>query len=132
MKLKTIRQQVTFRATPHDVFEAYMDPVQHAVFTGAPAKISRKVGGAFAAYDGQLHGTTVELVRDRKIVQLWRSAEPDWPEGHFSRLTIALAPVKGGTRMTFVQTGVPSACFDAVRDGWREFYWGPMKELLSG
>src|SRR6266498_3601 len=55
MRTKTIRQSVTFNVVPHEVFEALMDSKKHAKFTGAPAKISRKIGGKFMA-----HGDYIE------------------------------------------------------------------------
>ncbi|MGA2318205.1 MAG: hypothetical protein ABSG71_17760 [Thermodesulfobacteriota bacterium] len=47
MKTKTIRQSITFKASPHEVYDALMDSRKHAKFTGAKARISRKVGGKF-------------------------------------------------------------------------------------
>ena len=129
MKTKTIRQTVTFKASPHEVYEALMDSKKHARFTGAAASISREVGGKFTAYDGSLQGENLELVPDAKIVQTWRS--DDWPEGHYSRATFSLAKVEGGTRLTFTQTGVPEDFYEDVKQGWIDYYWEPMKRLLE-
>ena len=129
MKTKTIRQSVTFKTSPHAVYEALMDSRQHAKFTGAKAKISRKVGGKFVAYDGYIEGLNVDLVPDKKVVQAWRGS--DWPEGHYSRATFSLRKVKNGTRLTFTQTGVPGQEYHGIRQGWRDYYWKPMKEMLE-
>ena len=75
---KTIRQVVTFRASPHDVYEALMDSKKHSAFTGDKAVISREVGGTFEAGTGYISGTNLQLVPDRKIVQSWRGT--DFPE----------------------------------------------------
>src|SRR5206468_4282723 len=77
---KTIRQTATFKTSPHEVYEALMDSRKHSKFTGAPAKLSRKVGGEFTAFGGSLSGKTTELVADKKILQEWRA--DDWPAGH--------------------------------------------------
>lgn len=69
---RTIRQSVTVGATPEQVYEALMNSKKHAKFTGAAAKISRKVGGKISAYDGYISGTNVELVENKKIVRMWR------------------------------------------------------------
>ena len=129
MATKTIRQSVTFRASPHDVYEALMDSRKHAQFTGGKASISRKVGGKFSAFDGYAEGTNLELVPDEKIVQSWRAS--DWPEGHYSRASFSLKEVEGGTRLTFTQTGVPEEQSEDVSQGWRDYYWEPMKEMLE-
>jgi len=129
MKTKTIRQTVTFKASPHEVYEALMDSRQHTKFTGAKASISRKVGGRFTAYDGYIEGVNLELVPDEKIVQSWRGS--DWPEGHYSKAAFALKEVGGSTRLTFVQTGVPEDEYDSIRQGWHDYYWKPMKKMLE-
>ncbi|OGO02412.1 MAG: hypothetical protein A2Y59_00695 [Chloroflexi bacterium RBG_13_52_14] len=126
---KTIRQSVTFKASPHQVYEALMDSRQHAKFTGAKASISRNVGGKFTAYDGYIEGVNLEMVTDEKIVQSWRGS--DWPEGHYSRATFSLKQVGGGTRLTFAQTGVPDEQYDPISQGWRDYYWKPMKKMLE-
>ncbi len=126
---RTIEQTVTFKARPHVVYEMLMDSAEHARFSGAPASISREVGGAFTAYDGALTGTNVELVPDAKIVQSWRAG--DWPEGHYSTATFLLEEADGGTRLTFTQTGVPEQNFDDINQGWRDFYWSKMESSLE-
>jgi len=129
MNTRTIRQTVTIKATPHDVYEALMDSKKHAAFTGGKASISRMVGGKFTAYDGYAEGVNVELVPDKKIVQTWRA--DDWPEGHYSRVTFSLTNAGGGTRLAFTQSDVLEEQYDDVAQGWRDYYWKPLKEMLE-
>ncbi len=129
MKTKTIRQSVTIKTSPHEVYEALMDSRKHARFTGAKARIGRKAGGKFTAYDGYIEGVHLNLVPDKKIVQSWRGS--DWPEGHYSRATFSLKKVKNGTRLTFAQSGVPDQYHHDINQGWRDYYWKPMKEMLE-
>ncbi len=126
---KTIRQSVTIKATPHEVYEALMDSRKHAKFTGDRARISRKVGGAFSAHGDYITGTNLELVPDKKIVQSWHASE--WQQGHDSRVTFKLAPVKGGTRLTFTHSGVPDQFHDDIKQGWIDSYWTPLKAFLE-
>ncbi len=128
-KTGAIRQTATFKATPHQVYEALMDAKKHAQFTGGEAEISRKVGGKFSTFDGWAQGENVELVPDQKIVQTWHC--DDWPDGHFSQITISLTKVEGGTRLSFHQTGIPQSAMGDIKQGWREFYWEPMKKMLA-
>jgi activator of HSP90 ATPase len=130
MKTKNIRQSLTIKASPHEVFEALMDSRKHAKFTGGKARISRKIGGKLTAYDGYIEGANLDLVSDKKIVQSWRGS--DWPEGHYSKATFALKKVKDGTHLTFTQTGVPVQYHEDIKQGWRDFYWAPMKKMLEG
>jgi activator of HSP90 ATPase len=126
---KTIRQSVTFKASPHEVYEALMDARKHSAFTGGEAKISRKVGGKFTIYGGDIEGENLELVPDQKIVQSWRYS--DWPEGHYSKATFALEEKEGGTRLVFTQSDVPDDKYEDINQGWKDYYWGPMKEMLD-
>jgi activator of HSP90 ATPase len=129
MEIKTVKQTVTFKASPHDVYEALMDSKKHAKFTGDKASISRKVGGKFSVFDGYSEGTNLELIADNKIVQTWRAS--DWPEGHYSKATFSLKEIEGGTRLTFTQTGVPTDQYADISQGWRDYYWAPLKEMLE-
>lgn len=129
MKTKTFRQVVAFRASPHDIYEALMDSRKHARFTGAEARISRKVGGKFTAYGDYIDGTQLAIVPDRKIVQSWHGS--DWPAGHYSRATFTLSRVKGGTRLTFTQSGIPQEHYGHLKQGWVEHYWDKMRKVLE-
>jgi activator of HSP90 ATPase len=126
---KTIRQTVTFKASPHQVYEALMDEKKHAAFSGGHAKVSRKVGGRFSIWDGDIEGTNLELVPDMKIVQSWRYA--DWGEGIYSTATFSLEGIDKGTRLTFIQRDVPDEQYEEIKQGWKDYYWGPMKEMLE-
>ena len=128
---KTIEQSVTFNASPHDVYEALMDSEKHSRFSGAKASISREVGGSFTAYDGALSGTILELVPDVKIAQTWRGSDDGWVPGHYSTATFSLEAVNSGTRLTFVQTGVPEQSFEQISQGWHTYYWPKMKQMLE-
>ena len=129
MITKIIRQSVTFKSTPHELYEALMDAKKHAKFTGGDASISRKVGGKFKVYDGYAEGTNLELITDEKIVQSWRGS--DWLEGVYSRATFSMKTVAGGTRLLFTQSGVPEEYYEDVKQGWIDYYWQPMKEMLE-
>ena len=124
-----IRQSVTFKASPHQVYEALMESRKHARFSGGAAKISRKVGGDIMAYDGYITGRNLELVPDKKIVQAWHASE--WEPGHMSRATFKLTPVAAGTRLDFTHSNVPDEFVDDIRQGWIDSYWTPMKAMLN-
>lgn len=127
--MTTIKLTVEFKAKPEQVYEALMDSKKHARFTGSKATVSRKVGGSFSVWDGYAEGKNLELRPGRRIVQSWRAA--DWPEGAFSKVTFAFSKTKKGTKLTFTQTGVPDGFAADIRQGWKDFYWGPMKGLLD-
>ena len=130
METRTITQEIFSNATPHEVFEAFMDSKQHAEFTGASADIDRKAGGIFSAGGGHLSGTTLEIAKDQKIVQDWR--DDKWPAGHFSRLTLTFSSIYDGrgTQISLVHSGIPAEAFEAINNGWRDYYWTKLGEYL--
>ena len=129
VKTQTITQTVLIKAPPHDVFELIMDEEKHGKLTHSKAVVSRKIGGEFSIYDGELTGKNLELELDKKIVQFWRAS--DWPKGHFSTIAFNLEKVKNGTRINFVQDGVPDEFVKEISDGWKTYYWDPMKKMLE-
>ncbi len=128
METRNISQTVTFNAKPHDVFEILMDSKKHSELAGDTAKISRKVNGKFTVGD-YIEGTNLEIIPDEKIVQTWRYN--DWPEDHYSKATFSFRRVDGKTKMTFTQTGVPAKFYEDIKQGWIDYYWEPMKEMLE-
>lgn len=131
MKTGSIRQVVTLPGTPLDVYEALMTTQGHVGFTGAPARISARVGGSFDAWGGYIHGKNLELVPGKRIVQAWRPSEEGWPARHFSKVTYRLAALGKKTRVTFVQTEVPIDHVDHLSRGWKESYWDPLAAYLK-
>ncbi len=132
MKTKTIRQQVTFKgATPHELYEWLMDSKKHSEFTGEKSVISRKVGGRFTAGDGWIEGMNLELVKDRLIVQGWRGNDAKWPKGYYSTVRFTFTRTKTGARLDLLHSGVPAAAYEEIREGWREYYWEPLKLALG-
>ena len=126
---RTIRQTVTFKVAPDQVYDVLMDSQRHAEFTGDEARISREVGGEIMAYGGYITGKNVELIPGKKIVQTWRAS--DWPAGDESRVAFVLTPVPAGTRLQFTHRGVPDDEYESIRQGWIDYYWTPMKGLFA-
>ncbi len=126
-RTRAIEQTVIIPATPHQVYRAFMDPKEHAEFTGEEAEGSDEVGGEFRAYSGYITARNVELEEGKRIVQEWATSE--WPKGYPpSRLEIRLAKVKGGTELTMVHSLVPEEQADDYEEGWYESYWDKLQE----
>jgi uncharacterized protein YndB with AHSA1/START domain len=128
--VRTIRQKVIFKASPAEVFEAFVDPKIHAAFTGSPAKGSRRVGSHFSACGGYIDSVHRELTPGKRIVQDWSTTE--WPEGApASRLELTLRPVPKGTELSMVHSNVPASQADSYRQGWIDYYWKPLHAYLN-
>jgi activator of HSP90 ATPase len=127
---KPIHQEVVFKASPKSLFEAFMDGKKHSAFSGgAPAEISREVGGPWFAFGGQILGRNIELVPNQRIVQAWRSK--DWPEGVYSIVRFELKPEGAGTRLVMDHAGFPEAEAEHLDGGWHKMYWEPLQKYLA-
>lgn len=127
---RTIEQTVFIPAPPREVYEALLDPEEHAEFTGAEATGDPVVGGELTAYDGYISGRILELVEGEKIVESWSTTE--WPEGAPpSRLELTLRPKDGGTELTMVHSEVPAEQAESYRQGWIDHYWEPLQRYFD-
>ena len=129
MRTKTLQQTVTFKASPHQVYNMLMNSKKHQSLSGEPAKISRKVGGKFTAWGSHISGINLVLKPGKKIVQAWR-ATGWWPD-HYSVAIYDIAKIPGGSKLKFTQIGVPPNRYSGHYRGWIEAYWTPMKEMFA-
>ncbi len=131
MKTDSLTVSDVIPASPEAVYQAWLDGKQHGAMTDTPpAKISAKVGGKFNCGGGYMWGMTLELEPSRRIVQSWRTTE--FPEDAAdSRLEVTLGETAGGTRITIVQTEIPSGQGERYRQGWIDYYFAPMKQYFA-
>jgi len=129
-KTVKITQKVIIPAMPMEVYEAYIDEEKQTEFTGSKATSDSRVGGEFTAWDGYITGKYLELEPGKKIVQEWTSS--DFPEGTPpSRFEISLKEAKGGTELTMIHSGVPEEIAEDIGQGWKDYYWEPMKKYFK-
>jgi activator of HSP90 ATPase len=127
---RAIQQYVDFLVSPQVLYKLYMDSKMHSEVTGSPAKVSRKVGGSFTAFDGALRGTNLLLVPDVMIVQAWRAA--GWrKEDQDSILVMKFSQTNTGSRVDLVHVNVPESDYDGVSKGWKKYYWDPWRAYLG-
>lgn len=124
-----IHQEITFCATPQQVYRALMDSAEHAAFTGAPAEVSPDEGGACSWYGGQVTGRNIELVPGKRIVQVWRAG--NWDEGVYSVTRYELRADGPKTRVIFDQAGHPEGTAQHLEGGWHERYWKPLEAYFD-
>ena len=117
-------------ASPEVIYAAWLDSEEHTKMTGAQAKVSAKVGGAFEAWDGYIQGVNLELDAPRRIVQQWRTNEFAKDEVD-ARLEILLAPAGDGARLTIRHSDLPEHGMQ-YRQGWIEAYFQPMQSYFGG
>ncbi len=131
MKTKTIKQKAVIPASPEKVYNALMHSKEHSAFSNSGVKIKDKVGTSFSAYDGYIEGKNLKLVKGKKIVQSWKAAESNWPKGHLSEVIFELKKKGIGTEIIFTHKDVPAEYAKSISDGWKDYYWNPLKEYFK-
>jgi uncharacterized protein YndB with AHSA1/START domain len=127
---RTVVQSVALPATPSRLYAMYLDPDQHASFTGGgPARIAARAGSEWSAFDGRIHGRVLSLVPERMIVQSWRSFE--WEDADLDSILVPTFWTEGkGTRVELTQANVPDRLYDTLMSGWPSRYWDPWRSFL--
>jgi activator of HSP90 ATPase len=125
-----IVQRTYFDALPERLFALYMDPKEHAAFTGGKVEISSTPGSRFSAFDGVLSGATLFTVPGRMIVQRWRSTQ--WREDDLdSILTMLFVRDGSGGAIELTHVNVPEHDHDGVTQGWQKYYYEPLRAYLA-
>jgi activator of HSP90 ATPase len=127
---KAIQHFVEFKVSPERLYETYMDSRKHSAATGAKAKLGRRVGAAFSAFDGALLGKTLLLVPNQMIVQSWRADHWEDSDGD-SILVLTFTKTAKGGRVDLVHANVPEHDHRGVTEGWRSYYWQPWKAYFA-
>ena len=127
---RTITMAVDLPASAARLYHIYLNPVQHAAFTGAPVKIAARPGAAFRAFGGALSGKILHLVPNRLVVQSWRSTQFGKRDLD-STLILAFFPQQGGARIELTHVNVADGDFAGVSEGWSKYYWIPWRQYLG-
>ncbi|MDF3818586.1 SRPBCC domain-containing protein [Leptospira sp. 96542] len=124
---KTIKQKVTFKASPAMVYQFLADSKRVAALTGESAMISKRIGGTFSVLSGKISGIIVDLEPSKRIVQAWR--RDDFSEGIFSMATFTLKETHlGGTELVLTHRGVPKDLIPDIEEGWRQNFWEKIRK----
>jgi activator of HSP90 ATPase len=125
----SLHEEIDLKSDPQHIYEVLLDAKQFKAFTGAPAEIDPKPGGAFSMFGGQIVGRNVELVPNQRIVQAWRPTH--WDPGVYSIVEFELKPKGSGTLVVLEHKGFPEGDFDHLEWGWHAHYWEPLKKYFG-
>ena len=138
-----IHQEITFQASRGRVYRALTDAktfdrvvqLSEAVKAGMvpaqapPSRIGRRVGAGFSLFGGYVTGLQVELLPDRRIVQVWRAGS--WDAGEYSIASYLLRDEGSGCRLVFEHRGFPAGEAQHLVEGWHGNYWQPLAKVLA-
>jgi len=126
--MDTIELTRVIKAPARRIYEAWLDPDEHALMTGAATSAGED--GAYTAWDGYIEGRTTRSEPFTRIEQTWRTNE--FPDGHAdSRLVVELTEVEGGTEVKLSHSGIPTGQGEEYRSGWNEYYFDPMEKYFQ-
>jgi activator of HSP90 ATPase len=127
--LTALHYDLDFNASPQRIYAALLDSKQFTAFSGMPAQIDAKPGGAFSMFGGMIVGRNIELVENQRIVQAWRPAS--WDAGVYSIVRFEVRPKGTGSALAFDHIGFPAGDYDHLDEGWHGHYWEPLKKFLG-
>ena len=128
--MESFKIQSTFKVSPGILYNAWLDSRIHSEMTGADAKIDPGLNGSFNIWNGYITGKTLELLKNRKIVQQWRTT--DFPEGSdHSVIEIVFHTTPDGTKLTLWHYNIPDGQGKEYKEGWKQYYFKPMKKYFK-
>ena len=129
---KTIVHRVVFKnAKIGTLYDLYMNQRKHALISGAPAKISAKVGAKYSVHGGYITGKNLQLVKNKLIVQSWRGS--DWKHSDLDSTFVISLEQKGKDAVLLAtHSNVPDKHYAGINKGWYTHYWNPWKRHLAG
>ena len=128
-KRTSLHHETDFKASPQRIYETLLDSKQFTAFSGMPAEIDSKAGGAFSLFGGMIVGRNVELVPKVRVVQAWRPTH--WDAGAYSIVKFELKEKGAGSTLVLDHRGFPEGEFDHLNPGWPLRYWEPLTKHLA-
>ena len=126
MKMKHLEKTYEIEAPLEAVFAALTEEERIAIWSGSPTKMELHENGQFALWDGGIHGIIREITNNR-IVQQWK--EKKW--SNYSIVQFELKENGGLTILNLTHENIPDQSFASIRDGWDQYYLGPLKEFCE-
>ncbi len=125
--MATIKQTYEMEATLEEVFEALVNEDLMQNWSGDEVKMSPDVGAKFSLWGGQMFGTNLEVIKNRKIVQEWCYDQWEAP----SKVTFTLHASDNGTSVELVHEGVPEKSLANITEAWNLYYLGAIQEMFQ-
>ena len=125
--MKTIKQVYKIEAPVQKVWQALTDPAIIEKWGGGPAKMDDCEGTEFSLWGGDIHGKNLDVTENKKLVQEWFGGHWDKP----SKVTFTLTEKETKTEVRLNHSDVPDREAKDIADGWKIYYFGPLKNLLE-
>jgi activator of HSP90 ATPase len=131
-----IHQEVSFKATPEQLYQLLTNGGEFAAATEKPAEMETGEGGKFSIFGGYIEGRNIEIVPSQRVVQAWRGI--DWAPGTYSVVRFNLIPQGNGTRLVLDHDAYPEgpspvypSWHEHLSANWPVFYFEPFAKYLA-
>ena len=125
--MDVIIQRYRIIAKSDKVWDALVNPKTIEKWGGGPAVMEDKIGFEFSLWGGDVYGKNIEVERYKKLVQEWYGGEWNRP----SIVTISLNADGHCTEVLLEQKDIPLEEIKEINEGWRDYYFEPLKKLLE-
>lgn len=124
----TITKEYEIEASVTEVFDALVNSDTIQIWSADEATMSDSVGFEFSLWSGQISGTNLEIIKNKKIVQKWHY--DNWKED--SKVTITLSGNTSKTEIKLLHEEVPQKHLKSIAEGWDSFYFGAIQDMFNG
>ncbi len=125
--MKTLKKTFRINAEPSDIYSAITNSRTIELWSGYPAQMEAEPGSEFSLWEGDITGKNLEFVQDKKVVQEWYFGD----QSEKSIVTITILPDRENSVVTVEHTNIPDEEFEAIAEGWREYYIGAIINLFN-
>ncbi len=125
--MKTFKKTFRINAEPSDIYSAITNARTIELWSGYPAQMEAEPGSEFSLWEGDITGKNLEFVQDKKVVQEWYFGD----QAEKSIVTITILPDRENSVVTVEHTNIPDEEFEAIAEGWKEYYIGAIINLFN-
>jgi len=126
--MKRIEQVYLIDAPITEVWLAFVEPKVIEKWGGGPAKMSDKENNEFTLWGGDIFGTNTKVVKNKLLEQDWYSGDK-WEKP--SKVTFSFKSDGDKTIVRLDHKDIPDGDAKDIEQGWKDYYLGPIKELLE-
>jgi Uncharacterized conserved protein len=124
----TIHKEYHIYSTKDKVWDALVNPETIEKWGGGKAMMNVKPGSKFSLWNGDIHGSNIEVVPNKKLVQVWYSNDDP---NIATKATFTLTHKDDCVILKLVHEGVGPDNFNSIDSGWDEYYLGEIKKFLE-
>lgn len=125
--MKKLKQIYKIQAPVEKVWHALIDSKIINEWGGGPSKMSDNVGDTFSLWGGDIYGKNTNIKKFALLEQDWQQKE--WNEP--TRVLFTLAFKNNITTVTLVHSNIPDDEYKDIKQGWKDFYMEPLKQLVE-